>query len=221
VKRAVIIVAGGKGIRMGGELPKQFIPLHGKPVLMHTLEVFHRWDSTARIVLVLPDVYQSYWEMLCRELNCIIPHRIVHGGETRYHSTQNALSEVADCDLIGVHDGVRPFVSAAVIESCFKTAEEKGAVIPVVQHVDSLRVKVGDQSRAVDRSNYFIVQTPQVFRKDWLFEAYKQPWQPHFTEEASLVEASGKSIHLIEGNTENIKITTQVDLLYAKLIMEK
>ena len=221
MKRAVIIVAGGKGVRMGGELPKQFIPLQGKPVLMHTLEVFHRWDSLARIVLVLPNVYQSYWEMLCRELNCTIPHRIVHGGDTRFHSTQNALSEVADCDIIGVHDGVRPFISVEVIELCFRSAEEKGAAIPVVPHSESLRIKVGDQSLAVDRSNYLIVQTPQVFYRDWLFEAYKLPWKPQFTEEASLVEATGKSIFLIEGNLENIKITTPIDLLIAEKIISE
>ena len=221
MKRAVIIVAGGKGLRMGGELPKQFIPLQGKPVLMHTLEVFHRWDASVRIVLALPDVYQTYWEMLCRELNCNIPHRIVHGGETRYHSTQNALSEVADCDIIGVHDGVRPFVAIEVIASCFQAAEEKGAAIPVVPHSESLRVKEGGQSRAVDRSNYYIVQTPQVFLRNWLFEAYKQPWQPLFTEEASIVETTGKSICLIEGNLENIKITTPIDLLTAEWLLKK
>ena len=219
MKRAIIIVAGGKGVRMGGELPKQFIPLNGKPVLMHTLEVFHRWDSSVRIVLVLPDVFQSYWEMLCRELNCTIPHLIVHGGETRFHSTRNALKEVADCDIIGVHDAVRPFVTPKVIESCFVTAEEKGAVIPVIPHSDSLRIKTGEQSHAVDRSNYYIVQTPQVFYRDWLLEAYKLPWQPIFTEEASLVEYTGKPIFLIDGNIENIKITTPIDLLCAELII--
>ena len=219
MKRGIIIVAGGKGLRMGGELPKQFIPLHGKPVLMHTLEVFHRWDASAQIVLVLPDVYQSYWEMLCRELNCHIPHRIVIGGATRFHSTQNALPQVADCDLIGVHDAVRPFVAIEVIEACFQAAEEKGAAIPVVPHIDSLRIKTGDKSRAVDRSNYYIVQTPQVFRSDWLIEAYKQPWQPIFTEEASLVEFTGKPIFLIEGNIENIKITTPIDLICAEQIV--
>ena len=219
MKRAVIIVGGGKGLRMGGELPKQFFPLNGKPVLMHTLEVFHRWDSSARLVLVIPEVFQPYWEMLCRELNCTIPHRIVHGGEMRYHSTQNALPEVADCDLIGVHDGVRPFVSVDVIEACYMAAQEKGAAIPVIQHIESLRIKDGDHSRAVDRSNYLIVQTPQVFQRDWLFEAFKQPWQPLFTEEASLVEATGKAICLVEGNIENIKITTPVDMATAEIMM--
>jgi len=220
VKRAVIIVAGGKGLRMGGDLPKQFIPLQGKPVLMHTLEVFHRWDSSARLVLVIPDDHQPYWEILCRELNCKVPHRIVTGGEMRFHSVQNGLREVADCDFIGVHDGVRPFVTPEVIETCFRVAEEKGAVIPVVPHIDTIREVTGEQNRSADRSYFRIVQTPQVFRRDWLFEAYKQPWQSSFTDDATVVESFGKSICLIEGNLENIKITTPIDLLCAKLLME-
>jgi 2-C-methyl-D-erythritol 4-phosphate cytidylyltransferase len=221
VKRAVIIVAGGKGLRMGGELPKQFIPLQGKPVLMRTLEVFYRWDSSVRLILVLPEDHQSYWEMLCRELNCIVPYRLVTGGETRFHSVQNGLREAADCDLIGVHDGVRPFVSPDVIETCFRTAEEKGAVMAVVPSIDSLREKIGDRNRAVDRRNIYIVQTPQVFYRDWLLEAYQQPYQPYFFDDATVVEYSGKTIHLIEGNLENIKITTPMDLLYAELFTER
>jgi len=217
MKRAVIIVAGGKGVRMGGELPKQFIPLHGKPVLMHTLEVFQRWDASVQLVLVIPEEQRSYWEMLCRELNCIIPHTIVAGGETRFHSVQNGLRAVApDCDLIGVHDGVRPMVSPEVIENCFRSAEEKGAVMAVVPSIDSLRMKVGHQSRAVDRRNYYIVQTPQVFYRDWLIEAYKQPYQPDFFDDATVVEHFGRTIHLIEGNLENIKITTPMDLIVAE-----
>ena len=219
MKRAVIIVAGGKGLRMGGELSKQFIPLNGKPVLMHTLEVFHRWDSSARLILVLPEAHQSYWDMLCRELKCNIPHKIVSGGETRFHSVQNGLREAADCDLIGIHDGVRPFVTPEVIETCFRTAGEKGAVMAVVPSIDSLREKIGDQNRAVDRRNFYIVQTPQVFYRDWLLEAYKQPYQPDFFDDATVVEHNGKTIHLIEGNLENIKITTPIDILYAELFV--
>ena len=219
MKRAVIIVAGGKGLRMGGELPKQFIPLHGKPLLMHTLEVFYRWDSSAQLVLVIPDEHQSYWEMLCRELNCVVPYKIVKGGETRFHSVQNGLSEVADCDLIGVHDGVRPFVTPKVIETCFRTAEEKGAVMAVIPSIDSLREKIGNENRAVDRRNFYIVQTPQVFYRDWLLEAYKQPYQPDFFDDATVVENFGKTIHLIEGNAENIKITTPLDLIVAETLI--
>jgi len=219
VKRAVVIAAGGQGLRMGGDLPKQFIPLHGKPVLMHTLDVFYRWDSSARLILVLPEAHQSYWEMLCRELNCGIPHRIVTGGETRFHSVQNGLNEVADCEIIGVHDAVRPLVAPEVIESCFQAAEEKGAVIPVMPVINTLREKIGAQNRSVDRRNFYAVQTPQVFCREWLLNAYRQPYQPLFTDEASAVEATGKSIHLIEGNRENIKITTPIDLIFAEKVL--
>ena len=219
MKRVVIIVAGGKGVRIGGELPKQFIPLHGKPVLMHTLEVFHRWDSTVRLVLVIPRSHQSYWDMLCRELNCIVPHTIVTGGETRFNSVQNGLREIVDCDLIGVHDGVRPLVSPEVIETCFRTAQKKGTAIPVVPLVETIRERTGDRNRSADRSNFWIVQTPQVFYRSWLLEAYKQPQQSSFTDDASVVESTGKIIRLVEGNIENIKITTPLDLIVAEKIL--
>ncbi|MDR0796808.1 MAG: 2-C-methyl-D-erythritol 4-phosphate cytidylyltransferase [Tannerella sp.] len=221
MRRGVVILAGGKGIRMGNDLPKQFIPLYGKPVLMYTLEVFYRWDSSAQLILVLPEELKSYWEMLCRELNCKIPYRLVTGGETRFHSVQNGLREVGECDLIGIHDGVRPFVSTQVIETCFRTAEEKGAVMAVVPSIDSLRMKIGDKNRAVDRRNYFIVQTPQVFYRDWILEAYQQPYQPDFFDDATVVESFGKTIHLIEGNLENIKITTPMDLIVAERFINK
>jgi 2-C-methyl-D-erythritol 4-phosphate cytidylyltransferase len=217
VKRAVIIVAGGKGLRMGHDLPKQFIPIQGKPLLMHTLDVFHRWDGEARLVLTLPEAHRPYWEMLCRELSYATPHRIVSGGETRYHSVRNSLSEVTDCDWVGVHDGVRPLVTPEVIEDCFLAAEEYGAALPVVPVSESIRECRGENSRAVDRDNYRIVQTPQVFRRDWLTEAYRQPCNGLFTDDASLVEAIGKRICLVDGNRENIKITTPFDLAVAEM----
>lgn len=219
MKRAVIIVAGGRGLRMGGDLPKQFLPIHGKPVLMHTLNVFHHWDATARLVLALPEAHRSYWEMLCRELHCEAPHRIVSGGETRFHSVRNGLTAVVDCDWIGVHDGVRPLVTPEVIEACFAGAEQHGAAVPVVPMIDSIREQTGESSRAVNRENYRVVQTPQVFRSDWLTEAYRQPYTPRFTDDASVVEATGKTIHLVAGNRENIKITTPFDLAMAGNIL--
>ena len=219
MKRGMIILAGGKGLRMGNQLPKQFIPLHGKPVVMYTLEVCHRWDASARLILVLPDDHQLYWEMLCRELNFTIPHRIVTGGGTRFESVQNGLPEVADCDIIGIHDGVRPMVAPEVIEQCFLTAAQTGAVIPVVPCIDTIREKKGEQNRAVDRSKFFIVQTPQVFYRDWVLEAYKQPYRQEFTDDATVVEYFGKSITLLDGNLENIKITTPMDIIVAEKII--
>lgn len=229
IRRYVLIVAGGKGLRMGGDLPKQFIPLGGKPVLMHTLETFHRWDASAELVLVLPEDHQPYWNMLCREIGCKVPHRIANGGDTRFHSVRNGLeflseeienaSERDKKAFIAIHDGVRPFVSAQVIGACFEAAEESGTAIPVLPMIDSLRETDGKGSHPVDRSRYFAVQTPQVFRSDLLLKAYRQEFSALFTDDASVVEAMGESIELVAGNRENIKITTPFDLLIAESLL--
>ena len=220
MERTVIIVAGGKGLRMGGELPKQFIPLCGKPILMHTLEKFYGWDASAELIVVLPAEQKSYWQMLCREIGCKVPHCVVDGGETRFHSVRNGLQAVAEGDgLVAVHDGVRPFVSSAVISSCFSIAEAFGAAIPVVPVIESVRETENGVSRPFDRDRLCIVQTPQVFRADWLREAYRQPYEPRFTDDASLVEAAGHTIRLVDGNRENIKITTPLDLKMAEMLM--
>jgi 2-C-methyl-D-erythritol 4-phosphate cytidylyltransferase len=217
MKRYVLIVAGGKGARMGNELPKQFIPLNGRPVLMHTVERFYRWDVSAEIILALPETHQPYWTMLCKELDCRIPHRLVNGGETRFHSVQNGLSLVGDPGLVAVHDGVRPLVSAEVIGACFTEAERSGAAIPVVPLIDSIRERYEPGlSRPVDRGRLVAVQTPQVFRSDWLVEAYRQTYRPDFTDDASVVEAKGYTVALTSGNRENIKLTTPFDLLVAE-----
>ncbi|MDR1601187.1 MAG: 2-C-methyl-D-erythritol 4-phosphate cytidylyltransferase [Tannerella sp.] len=219
MKRGVILVAGGQGLRMGGDLLKQFIPICGKPVLMHTLAVFHRWDCQVMPVVVLPEAHWAYWEMLCRELNFRIPHQVVAGGATRFHSVLNALPCVSDCDVAGIHDGVRPLVTPEVIEACFVEAAVRGAAVPVIPLTESIRRRDDAGSHAVDRTEYCIVQTPQVFRCDWLAEAYRQPYTPRFTDDASVIEASGKSVCLVSGNQENIKITTPADLLIAEKIL--
>ena len=212
MKQTVIIVAGGKGLRMGGGLPKQFMPLHGKPVLMHTAEVFYQWNSHAALILVIPEEHADYWKMLCKELNFTIPHRLVMGGETRFHSVRNALQMVDPAGLIAIHDGVRPYVSADVITECFRIAEKFGAAIPVIPIFESVREITDSGSHPFDRNKLCIVQTPQVFRADILIKAYKQPYNDRFTDDASVVEASGYNINLVDGNPENIKITTPVDL---------
>lgn len=215
MRYGVIIVAGGQGLRMGNALPKQFIPIHGKPVLMHTLELFHRWNAAAALIVALPESHQDYWKMLVRELNCEIPHQVVNGGETRFHSVRNGLMQLTDCELVGVHDGVRPLVSCEVIDNCFRKAAETGAVIPVIPLTETIRKRDGAYSCSVDRTGYVSVQTPQVFRYDWLAEAYRQDYIPAFTDDASVVENKGKTIHLVDGNAENIKITNPVDLIIA------
>lgn len=229
MRNFVVIVAGGKGLRMGGDLPKQFIPMHGKPLLMHTLEAFYNWNNETEIILVLPLDHQPYWQMLCKEIGCKAPHRVVTGGKTRFHSVRNGL-EVIESELlssgeqaiIAVHDGVRPFVSSDTIDSCFKSAENNGAAVPVLPMIDSLReIKSEEESSPVDRSKYCSVQTPQVFRSDILFESYKQEYNSLFTDDASVVEAKGFKVSLVKGNRENIKITTPFDLLIAKAIFEE
>jgi len=247
MKKTVILVAGGKGLRMGGDLPKQFIPMDGKPILMHTTAVFYQWDSQAELLIVVPEAYTTYWQMLCKELNFTIPHRLVPGGETRFHSVRNALQTLggagsctddsfrtheADCAgsctvacvdsymvdddaLIAVHDGVRPYVSAELITACFNAAEKYGAAIPVTPMIESVREITGAESRPFDRTRLRIVQTPQVFRSTILYEAYQQPYNDRFTDDASVVESSGHKIYLVAGKPENIKITT-IDQLKIK-----
>lgn len=225
MNRCVIIVAGGKGLRMGGALPKQFVPIAGKPILMHTLEVFYKWDPSTRLILVLPEDHQSYWKMLCKEIGCVAPHDIVNGGITRFESVNNGLSFIRDniSDkenlLVGVHDGVRPFVSSSVLDICFDEAFRSGSAVPAVSVIDSLREKTADGSHAVDRSRFVAVQTPQVFRYEPLMKSYEHDYVESFTDDASVVEYAGFEIHLVEGNRENIKITTPMDLALASCLL--
>lgn len=212
MKQSVIIVAGGKGLRMGGDLPKQFLPIGGKPVLMHTLEVFRRYNAMLQIVLVLPQVQQEYWMQLCEEHRFDVKHLLADGGTTRFHSVKNGLALVEAPGLVGVHDGVRPFVSVEVIRRCYDLAEVHRAVIPVTDVVETLRYVSDDGSRTVNRNEYKLVQTPQVFDTDLLKQAYSQEFSPFFTDDASVVEAMGVPVYLTEGNRENIKITTPFDL---------
>lgn len=215
-----LIVAGGKGLRMGSELPKQFLPIGGKPVLMHTLQAFYDYDREMRIILVLPASQQAYWAQLCREHHFTVPHEVVDGGETRFHSVKNALERVNTSGLVGVHDGVRPFVSQEVIARCYEQAAEKKAVVPVVNVVETVRhLCQGGRSETVPRDEYRLVQTPQVFDAELLLRAYRQPYTPDFTDDASVVEALGEPVWLTEGNRENIKITTPFDLKIAEALL--
>ena len=207
----VLIVAGGKGLRMGSDLPKQFLPIGGKPVLMHTIEAFHHFDRTMKIILVLPQEQQTYWQELCAKHSFVIEHTVVDGGETRFHSVKNGLACV-NSGLVGVHDGVRPFVSPEVIKRCYELAAIKKAVIPVIDVVETVRPITETGSETVSRNDYKLVQTPQVFDAELLKQAYAQEYTPFFTDDASVVEAMGIPVCLVEGNRENIKITTPFDL---------
>ena len=220
MKRYAIIVAGGKGLRMGGELPKQFIPIEGCPVLMRTLDTFHACDESIQIILVLPRDHQDYWRELCVQYQFAVPHRIADGGVTRFHSVQSGLSQVdAPEALVAVHDGVRPFVSHEVISRCYAEAEAHGAVVPVIPVVETVRQLTGEGSVTVDRNAYRLVQTPQTFRATLLRRAYEQPYTDAFTDDASVVEALGEAVTLVDGNRENIKLTTPFDLIVAKALV--
>ncbi len=218
MKKHIIIVAGGKGLRMGGEIPKQFLPICGKPVLMRTLEAFHAYDSAIHIVLVLPVSQQAYWKELCAEYHFALPHDVADGGETRFHSVMNGLAKIEGEGLVGVHDGVRPFVSQEVIARCYEEAVAKKAVIPVIGVVETVRQLVDGESVTVPRDQYKLVQTPQVFDLALLRKAYHQEYTDMFTDDASVVEALGEKVHLVEGNRENIKLTTPFDLKLAELL---
>lgn len=220
MKKYALIVAGGKGLRMGSELPKQFLPIGGKPVLMRTLEAFHTCNREIRLIVVLPHSQQEFWRTLCREHRFTVPHVVVDGGETRFHSVKNGLALVEAPALVGVHDGVRPFVSREVISRCYELAAGKRAVIPVIGVVETVRRMEGEESVTVSRDDYRLVQTPQVFDAELLKAAYNQPYTPHFTDDASVVEAWGASVTLTPGNRENIKITTPFDLKIAAALID-
>ena len=217
----IIIVAGGKGLRMGSDIPKQFLPIGGKPVLMRTLERFRQYSPTLQIILVLPKAQQDYWQKLCKEYAFDIDYQLADGGETRFHSVQNGLAKIPDNaqGVVGVHDGVRPFPSIDVIRNCYETAREKKAVIPVIPVVETVRHLKGDTSVTVSRNDYRLVQTPQTFDIQLLKAANRQPYNDGFTDDASVVEAFGFDITLVEGNRENIKITTPYDLKIAEVLI--
>lgn len=217
--RYAILVAGGKGLRMGSDIPKQFLPLRGRPVLMHTIDVFRRAYPDIHIILVLPREQQDYWRQLCGQHDYDVELCVADGGETRFHSVHNGLSLIPDDarGVVGVHDGVRPFVSPETIRRCFEAAEEFGAVVPVVPVVETVRQVLADgSSMTVDRNAYRLVQTPQTFDIQLLKKAYGQPFDPFFTDDASVVEAMGHPIKLVEGNNENVKLTNPADLKLAE-----
>lgn len=219
MKKHIIIVAGGKGLRMGGEIPKQFLPIGGKPVLMRTIEAFHLYDNTIHVVLVLPVSQQAYWRKLCKKYSFELLHEVADGGETRFHSVMNGLALVEGEGLVGVHDGVRPFVSQEVITRCYAEAVTKKAVIPVIGVVETVRRLEGTDSVTVPRDQYKLVQTPQVFDVALLQRAYQQKYTEMFTDDASVVEALGEKVSLVEGNRENIKLTTPFDLKLAEMLI--
>jgi 2-C-methyl-D-erythritol 4-phosphate cytidylyltransferase len=221
-KTHVIIVSGGSGKRMGADVPKQFLLLEDKPVLAHTLAVFHSFDPTINKILVLPAESIDLWKQMCDEYKIDIPHTVIEGGSERFYSVQNGLKAIAEREgIVAIHDGVRPLVSAATIRRCIESAISEGASVPVLEMTDSLRFRSGGDSKAVNRKEYVTVQTPQCFSLSAIREAYNRPFEETFTDDASVYEASGFSVKLVEGNSENIKITLPGDIELAEFLMRR
>ncbi|MBD1394955.1 2-C-methyl-D-erythritol 4-phosphate cytidylyltransferase [Mucilaginibacter glaciei] len=221
-KTYAIIVAGGSGSRMQSALPKQFIELCGKPVLMHTMEAFHNSQTSPEIILVLHATYHDLWKELCNVHNFSINHKLIAGGETRFHSVKNAVDLIYDINvLIAVHDAVRPLISSAIIDESFRCAEANGTAVTAVKSRDSIRQQNGEGSTCLNRDEIYLVQTPQTFKSALLKEAYMQPYSENFTDDASVVEQAGGQITLIAGSYSNIKITFPEDITIAEALINK
>ena len=217
-----IIVAGGKGIRMESDTPKQFLLLSGMPVLMHTISAFFDYSKKIKIVIGLPQKEISTWKSLIEEYSFKIPHEIIAGGDTRFQTVRNCLNSIsAKKGLVAIHDGVRPLVTEKMIASSFQLAATHGTAIAAVRMKESIRLINQNQTQSVDRSKYRLIQTPQTFKLDLLKEAYKQKEESMFTDDASVVEKMGTSIALYEGDYKNIKITTPEDLQIVKLFLDE
>lgn len=218
MKQFAIIVAGGSGKRMKSDAPKQFLEIDGTPLLMISIEAFYRFNPEIDIIVALPENQISFWKQLCKKHSFSIKHQIVVGGETRYHSVKNALKKFDSKGIVAIHDGVRPLVSQQTIQNVFKKAAEKGNGVPCIDLVDSIRSVTNKGNKPADRTSFKLIQTPQAFDCKIILNAYEQPFEPSFTDDASVAEKAGQKINLVAGNRENIKITTQVDLIVAKAL---
>jgi 2-C-methyl-D-erythritol 4-phosphate cytidylyltransferase len=222
MKYYAIIVAGGKGNRMNNAVAKQFLILDGRPVLMHTLEAFHRCVLNPEIILVLNIHQQQYWEELCRIYKFDIPHKLVKGGQERFDSVKNGLKIITGNGLVAIHDAVRPLVSTTLIAQSFEMAAAQGNAIAAIQPVDSVRRKTnGPTTEAINRDELFLIQTPQTFQTGQLKKAYLQPYRNEFTDDASVVERAGFPINILPGERGNIKITYPEDMDMASFLLKK
>jgi 2-C-methyl-D-erythritol 4-phosphate cytidylyltransferase len=221
MKKYALIVAGGKGLRMGADLPKQFMELAGLPVLMHTLNAFAPIEDI-KLILVLPQAHFSFWEELCQKHHFILEHKVVVGGITRFHSVKNGLTAIEDQNsLVAIHDGVRPLIAKKVIEDSYQMAEEKGNAIVVVSLKDSLRKQELLSNHSVNRANYYLVQTPQTFQTHLINDAYKNAsGDDNFTDDASVLESNGIAINMLAGDYKNLKITTPEDIVIAEALLK-
>ncbi|WP_143307636.1 2-C-methyl-D-erythritol 4-phosphate cytidylyltransferase [Chitinophaga vietnamensis] len=218
-KKIAIIVAGGAGTRMQSAVPKQFLDLCGKPVLYHSMAAFANAFPDMKIVLVLPEAHFSMANEVLRSFEQLPDVTIVKGGETRFHSVKNGLQEVKDDAVVFVHDGVRPLVSSSLVRTCYEETIAHGSAIPVIDMKDSIREVDGAANKALDRERYKIIQTPQTFLSEWILPAFELPYDPLFTDEATVVERLGRPVHLVAGEEANIKITRPLDLVIAAALM--
>ncbi|MEN8117375.1 MAG: 2-C-methyl-D-erythritol 4-phosphate cytidylyltransferase [Bacteroidota bacterium] len=216
MQKFALIVAGGSGSRMKGPVPKQFLEINGKPILMHTFEAFAKFDSAFEYILVLPENQVDTWEQLCQKHQFKFTYQLAYGGENRFQSVKNGLDLINDEGIVFIHDGVRPLVSVLTLQNCFEIAAQEGNALPVIPVSESVRYVEEGTNKAVDRSKYFLVQTPQTFQTQLIKNAYNQASNENFTDDASVLEQSGEKINLVEGNHENIKITYPEDLVIAK-----
>jgi 2-C-methyl-D-erythritol 4-phosphate cytidylyltransferase len=212
-------VAGGKGVRMGNAVPKQFLLLNGKPVLQRSLEAFAAFDPTMTCIVVLPETQISYWKDLCEKYSCNVPHVVVSGGKERFDSVKNGLKAISAEGFVAVHDGVRPLVTMEMLRNGFETAEKFGSAIPYVDSVDSLRMIDGETSKTLDRTKIKRIQTPQIFDVSQLKDVMDVEYRLEFTDEASVWELAGKKLYFYKGSEQNIKITTPYDLKIAEALL--
>ena len=219
MKKHIIIVAGGSGLRMQTDVPKQFIEIGKLPILMHTISAFYNYDCEINIVLALPKEHIEFWKNLCSKHNFNINHKIVEGGETRFNSVQNALISIENIGLVAIHDAVRPFISSDLISRCFDTAEKLGNAIPAVEIVESVREISEFENITIDRNKLRAIQTPQTFKTEIIKLAFEKATHNKFTDDASVLENIGEKINLIEGEKNNIKITTQQDLNFSNYLL--
>jgi 2-C-methyl-D-erythritol 4-phosphate cytidylyltransferase len=208
---------------MGMDTPKPYLLLQGKPVLMHTLTAFYDYDPCLQIILVLAPEQRGYWQNLCREYDFIVPHVVVDGGKTRFHSVKNGLEQVYGEALVAIHDCVRPIIDGELLDALFQAAAEKKGAFPAIPVVDTLRrVMIGGGSKIMDRSTFRLIQTPQVFLSRILIHAYQTEYSERFTDDVSVVESRRLCKPLmIAGRRENIKITTPIDLILAEAILSQ
>jgi 2-C-methyl-D-erythritol 4-phosphate cytidylyltransferase len=221
MKKTAIIVAGGTGQRMGTTLPKQFLAIEGKSILLHTIDQFISAFSDINFVIVLPADYIHEGENIIASSGLSQSFLFVAGGDTRFQSVKNGLAQADPASIVFVHDAVRCLLTPDLIQRCYQQAVEKGSAIPAVSSTDTVRITEGNKHHVVDRANVMMIQTPQTFNAAILKKAFEQAYQPSFTDEANVLEASGKEVYLIEGEHENIKITRPLDLAIAEYILAK